>query len=62
MTLPNSSIDLKLGVLNLGLRLYFQVFSNSQRLKIGFLNVAPAEIVDFSQFMEDILKIGIFQF
>ena len=31
ISFPNSSIDLKLGVLNLGLTLYFQVFPNLQK-------------------------------
>ena len=36
-------------------RMCFQVFPNSLRdEKVGFLNVAPAGIVDFSQFMEEI--------
>ena len=44
-----------MGFLNLGLRLYFQVLPNSQRdSSLGFLNVALAGIVNFSQFMEEI--------
>ena len=51
----NSSIHLK--VLNLGLRLYFQVFLKSQRYwKLVILNVALAGIVNFPQFMEKIEK------
>ena len=53
ITFPNSSIDLKLGILTIGL--YFDVFPNSQRdWKLGFSNVALATIVNFSQYMEEI--------
>ena len=46
-------LDSKLGLLNLALRLYFQVFDNSQRnLKLRFLNVAPAGLPNFCQFMD----------
>ena len=47
----NSSIDSKLLLLNLGLRLHFQVFPNFQRdQKLRFLNFVPAGIVNFSKF------------
>ena len=49
MTFPNSSIDSKLGLLNLGL------FFNSKRdWKLEFLNVAVAGPLNFSQFMKEI--------
>ena len=42
-------------LLNLSLSLYFQVLLNSPRSwKSGFLNVAPAGLPIFSQFMEEI--------
>ena len=44
-----------LGLWNLGLRLYFQVFSNPRRdRKLGFFNVPLAELLNFPQFMEEI--------
>ena len=49
----NSFTDSRLGILNLGPRLYLQVFPNSQGdWKLGFLNVALAWILNFSQFMD----------
>ena len=49
------SIDSKLGLVNLGLRLHIQVFHNPQRdRKLGFLNVALAGLLIFSQFMDEI--------
>ena len=55
MNVPNSSIDAKLGFWNIGLRLYFQVFPNSQRdRRLEFLNVALAGLLNFPQFMEEI--------
>ena len=39
-------------ICNVGLRLYFQVFSSSQRdRKFGFLNLALAELLNSSQSM-----------
>ena len=48
-------MDSKLGLVNVGLKSYFQVFPNSERdWKLGCLNVAVAGVLNFSQFMEDI--------
>ena len=48
----NSSLDLKLGILNVGPRL--QIFRNSQKdSKMGFLNVALVLLLNFSQFMKE---------
>ena len=45
----------KIGPLNLGLRLSFQVFPNSERdWKLGFLNVALAGLLNFFQFIEEL--------
>ena len=46
---PNSSVDSNLGFSSVSLRLYFQVFLNSQR-DFGILNVALAGLLSFSQF------------
>ena len=55
ITFPNSSTYSKLGLWNLGLRLYFQVFPNSQTdRKLGFLKITLAGLLNFSQFMEEI--------
>ena len=44
-----------MGLWNLGLRLYFQVFPNSQTdRKLGFLKITLAELLNFSQIMEEI--------
>ena len=43
----------KIGLLNLGYRLYFRVFSSLQRdQELVFLNVTLAGILNFSQFMD----------
>ena len=47
-------VDLKLGLLNVGLMLYFQDFPNSQRdLKIGFFNLVLAGLSQFMKEMEN---------
>ena len=47
------AIDTKLGLWNVGLWLYLQSFPNSKRnWKLGFLNVALAGLLIFSQFMK----------
>ena len=52
---PISSTESKLGLLNLGLRFYFQVSPNSLRdWKLGLLNVALAGLINFFQLMEEI--------
>ena len=55
LTGNDRGIDSKLGLLNLGLRLYLQVFDNSQRdLTLRFLNVYLAGLLNLSQLMNDI--------
>ena len=47
-------IDLKLGLLNVGLMLYFQDFPNSQRdLKMEFFNLVLAGLSQFMKEMEN---------
>ena len=51
----NLSIDSKYEIFNLGFRLDFQFFPNSQRdWKLGFLNVALAGLLSFFEFIKDI--------
>ena len=55
LTGNDRAIDSKLGLLELGLRLYLQVFDNSQRhLTLRFLNVYLAGLLNLSQLMNDI--------
>ena len=55
LTRNDRAIDSKLGLLELGLRLYLQVFDNSQRhLTLRFLNVYLAGLLNLSQLMNDI--------
>ena len=55
LTGNDRAIDSKLGLLELGIRLYLQVFDNSQRhLTLRFLNVYLAGLLNLSQLMNDI--------
>ena len=50
----NSSLDLKLGFVNVGLRLYFKLFPSSQKYwKLGFVNIALVKLFDFFQFIKE---------
>ena len=50
----NSSIDSKLGFLNVGLRLYFELFLNLQKYwKLGFLNIALVGPLNVSIFINE---------
>ena len=50
----NLSLDSKLGFLNVGLRLYFRLFPNSQKYwKLGFVNVAVVGLLDIFQFLKE---------
>ena len=50
-----SSTDSELGLLNLRLRLHLPVLGNSETdLKLGFLNVLLARLLNFHQFMDEI--------
>ena len=49
-----SSLDSKLGFLNVGLRLYLKLFPNSQKdWKLGCVNVALVGILNVFQLMQE---------
>ena len=50
----NSSLDLKLGFLNVGFRLYFKFFPYSQKdWKLGFVNITLVGLLNFFEFMKE---------
>ena len=50
----NLSLDSKLGFLNVGFRLYFKLFPNSQKYwKLGFVNVTVVALLNIFLFMKD---------